>query len=197
MEVIGLSGKAGSGKDFVGREILRPAGYKPFALAWPMKNEAVGHGYTYEDVHFNKPPAVREFLQIRGTENGWQKYGRHYWTKIAGAWLRTLNEEHGVERVYVPDVRFPHEAEWIRSLGGKLVRLELGDRPGRLQHDRSHKGSACPACHVSETALDNWKDWDAVIVNNVGTSQEYISARLYGAGVDVARRHGLAVVAGF
>ena len=190
MQIIGLSGKAGSGKDFVGKEILRPAGYKQFNFAWHMKNEAVGHGFTYDDVHFNKPPAVREFLQKRGTEEGWMKHGRQYWCQITGAWLRTLRFEHGVERFYIPDVRFPHEAEFVRSLGGTLVRLELGDRPPRLEHtcsaDSDHQH--CPACHSSETALDSWKDWDAVIVNGLSTTKEDIAQQLITVGVRVPYR---------
>lgn len=171
-----MSGKSGSGKDFVGREVLRPAGFRRWAFAWPMKNEAVGHGFTYNDVHFRKPPVVREFLQHRGTEEGWKKHGRMYWCSIAEAWLRTISEEYGIHKFYFTDVRFPHEAEFIKSLRGKLVRLELGDRPYKL--------AGTPAAeHESETALDDWAGWDAVIINGKGTTRTDIRRDLIAAGI--------------
>lgn len=177
IEVIGVSGKVGSGKDYMGAHVLRPAGYARWAFAWPMKNEATGHGYSYEEVHFTKPPAVREFLQRRGTEEGWKKHGRDYWLKITHAWLRTMYEEHGLERVFFTDVRFPHEAEFVRSLGGKVVRMEHGaGRPYPL--------AGTPAAeHESETALDAYAGWDAVIVNSRATTPAHMQAALENAGV--------------
>lgn len=154
MKIVGLSGKSGSGKDYFANGVFRIHHYKPWAFAWPMKNEACGHGFTYEDVHVHKPPAVREFLQKRGTEDGWMKHGRNYWCRITEAWLRTLE----FDRVVIKDVRFPHEAEWVRHVGGKLVRLELGMGLRGLEGDA--------AGHSSETALDDWTDWDVRFVNN-------------------------------
>jgi hypothetical protein len=164
LDIIGLSGKSGSGKDFVGREILRPAGYHQWAFAWPMKNEAVGIGFSYDEVHNTKPPAVRDWLQNRGTRDGWEKHGRFYWCQIAEAWLRTLHEQWGISKFYFTDVRFLHEAEFIKSLGGKLVRINAGDRPLRLT------GEA--ALHVSETALDDYPGFDALVLNSLDRTAE-------------------------
>lgn len=175
MEIIGLSGKAGSGKDYVGREVLRPNGYRQWAFAWPMKNQAVGRGFSYDDVHNTKPPAVRAMLQQIGTEEGWKIHGKQYWTEIAGAWLRTLEENFGFHRFYFPDTRFEHEVDFIRSLGGKVVRLELGDRPPRLT------GEA--ALHSSETALDGYTGWDLVIENGLDATAEEIRYAMTDAGI--------------
>lgn len=159
LDIIGVSGKSGSGKDFFGENVLRPSGYHRFAVAWPIKMDAVARGgFTYEEVHVTKPPAVRAWLQRRGTEDGWQKYGEDYWCVMAEAWMRTLAAEYGIRKFYLTDVRFPHEARWVRRLGGLLVRLEHDDRPYPLA------GTAA-AEHSSETALDDWQDWDARISN--------------------------------
>jgi len=163
LEIIGISGKAGSGKDFVGRAILRPAGYHQWAFAWPMKTLAVGRGFSYEDVFVTKPPAARQMLQQLGTEEGWMIYGKNYWLDQAGAWLRTMQENLGISRFYFSDVRYEHEAKWIRDFGGKLVRLEHGDRAYPL-------AGTTQADHSSETALDSWIDWDVVITNGKGTT---------------------------
>jgi hypothetical protein len=165
VKIIGISGKSGSGKDWLGT-VLRDLGYLRWALAWPMKNEAVGGFFseegeivfpTYDEVHNTKPARIREHLQQRGTEQGWMRFGRDYWLRIADAWLRTLQEEKYLEHatgIYLTDVRLQHEAEWVRAKGGKLVRLE--GRGGLA-------GAA--ATHISEVALDGWKDWDMVLDN--------------------------------
>lgn len=162
VQLIGISGKAGSGKDFVGG-ILAGAGWSRFSLAWPMKNEGLGIGFSFEEMHVTKPPASRVWLQHRGTEDGWQKYGSGYWLKIAEGWIRCLD----YRRVYVPDIRFPHEAEWIRSHGGNLIRLE--GRGGL-------KGEA--GQHLSETALDAWTDWDVVVDNGPGATLNDLKRQL-------------------
>ena len=56
------------------------------------------------------------------------------------------------------DLRFPNEAEAIRSLGGLLVRIDRPDVPKMN--------------HPTECALDDWSDWDHVIENN-GTLDEF------------------------
>lgn len=175
IEIIGLSGKAGSGKDFVGREILRPAGFDQWAFAWPMKVTAIGQGLTYEEVFVTKPPAVRDALQQIGTEKGWMVWGHDYWLKQASAWLTIMHDEIGLSKFYFSDVRFPHELDWVHSMGGKVVRLELGDRPPRL--------AGAAAQHSSETALDYSNDFDLVIVNGLATTVEDLGILLRGNGI--------------
>jgi hypothetical protein len=173
VNIIGIVGKAGSGKDWLGANALRPAGYRRFSLAWHMKNEAVGGigvrqdfggprlvWPTWEQAHETKPPHIREWLQVRGTENGWMKYGRDYWIRILEAWLTTLEREGYLDDaagIFVPDVRFPHEVEWVRARGGKLVKL-VG------------RGGLAGAAgqHSSETALDHLDDdaFDVVLDNS-------------------------------
>jgi hypothetical protein len=172
LQIIGLSGKAGSGKDFVGREVLRPLGYKQWAYAWPLKMACVGLGETFEDVMVNKPPRVRDVLQKFGTEEGREKYGRDYWVRQLGGWLRIMSEEFGLHKFYVTDVRFPNEVEYIQSLGGKVVRLDHG------------KGLIYPlagtpdALHSSETALDDYTGFDAGFANSPAISPAVIEEYL-------------------
>jgi len=52
----------------------------------------------------------------------------------------------------ITDLRFPNEAQAIKDLGGLLIRI---DRP------RAPKMN-----HPTESALDDWSDWDHVIENN-------------------------------
>jgi hypothetical protein len=175
-KLIGLSGKAGSGKDFIGKNVLRPLGYARFSLAWHMKNEAVGGIVkphyedmsvllkpTWEECHITKPPHIREWLQQRGTENGWQQFGKDYWLRIADAWMRCLREDCGLAAFYVPDVRFPHEVEWIQAQGGKVFRI-VGR--GGLEGEAGK--------HSSETALDDYTDFDGYLFNGYDTQLDAI-----------------------
>jgi hypothetical protein len=177
IEVVGISGKAGSGKDFVGREVFRPAGYSQWALAWPMKAQLIGQTeFTYHDVFHDKPPIVRHALQVIGTERGWHVYGREYWLKQADAWLRTMEENLGITKFYFTDIRFPHEVEWLRKRGGKLVRLLHANR-------RYPLAGTDAANHSSETALDDWTDWDCVLENYWDRSVASFRDALRRAGV--------------
>lgn len=179
MQIIGISGKAGSGKDWLGREVLRPRGYAQFSLSWHMKVVGVAAGWKYEAMFgAHKSEAAREYLQKGGTEQGREKHGENWWIDMADAWLRTL-EEGGwpVDKVYVPDVRFRNEAEWVRAKGGLLVRMVHGaGRPYPLS------GTA-GADHRSETDLDDWEDWDAVVVNGRTMTVEGAEEQLTTQGV--------------
>lgn len=181
-KLIGLSGKAGSGKDFIGREVLRLEGYQQWAFAWPMKMLAIGQGASYDDVFTTKPPAVRAMLQRIGTEEGWMVYGKDYWLRQAEAWMATLHENHGVSRFYFSDVRYPHECDWIHALGGKLV---------RIMTNRAYPLAGTPAAeHSSETALDSRTHWDSVIHNDLGASAWEIAHALAADGIITRVRKG-------
>ena len=58
----------------------------------------------------------------------------------------------------IEDLRYPNEAQRIKSLSGKLIRIER-----KKSEDNEH---------TAETSLDNWKDWDLVIENNYSSVEE-------------------------
>ena len=163
IEIIGLSGKVGSGKSFV-RNLLRDRGWFPWGFAWHLKNMALMEPpFSWSDLHFAKPPEVRTFLQQLGTEQGRDKYGEDCWVHATHAWLLTLSSFCQVQRFVIDDVRFPNEARWIKRMGGQVVRLEHGDRPYPL--------AGTPAAeHASETALDGYVGFDCTIVNGLSTT---------------------------
>ena len=89
----------------------------------------------------------REFLQKLGTAVR-NEVHPDFWVR-ALINRRIKNKE---KLTIIPDVRFPNEAQVIKDNGGFLIRME---RPGAGAGD-----------HISETALDDYKDWDLVINNN-------------------------------
>lgn len=159
LNIVGISGKAGSGKDTLAHTVFKHHGFMPWAFAWPLKMRALSHGFTYDEVFTAKPIAARQWLQ----EVGVQKRAQNpdYWVSQLDGWVRTLYQAVGTTKFVITDVRFPNEAEYIRSLGGKLVRMEHG-----LGLEYALAGTAA-AVHESETALDDYPDWDLVIHNNI------------------------------
>jgi hypothetical protein len=89
----------------------------------------------------------REILQKVGTDAMRNNFHQNVWVISA---LADYKPE--LDNILITDVRFPNEADHIKKLGGIVVRL---DRPGTKTDN-----------HESETALDNYKDFDHVIKNN-------------------------------
>jgi hypothetical protein len=92
----------------------------------------------------------RHLLQQLGTEVMRQSFRDDIWCK---ALERKVLATTGVHFV-ISDMRFPNEAETIRRLGGKLIRVDRD-----IPSDEAD-------FHLSETALDDWTDWDAVLDNS-------------------------------
>jgi hypothetical protein len=159
LEIIGLSGMAGSGKDYIGTNCLTD--YFKISLADHFKNDVVGKGiHSYEEVYYTKPPEVRHSLQIIGTEQGRDVYGTNVWVHCIEAWIYSIYRKNGITKFCVPDVRFDNEAEWIRDLGG-LVFLVNSNR-SRFGMDEQAKQ------HRSEAGI-NPSLVDGIIYNNEGT----------------------------
>ena len=99
---------------------------------------------------------VRRILQWWGTE-----YRRtedpDYWTKAWGRKIEQLDLEQ--MHVLIDDVRFMNELNVVREHGGLIVKIE---RPG---FDGANN-------HASETSLDEYHDWDEVLIND-GTLEEF------------------------
>lgn len=174
MELIGLSGKAGQGKDAIYTEVLRPRGWRRWAFAHPVKAAGVGFGFSMADILEKKPRHVREWLQRYGTEEHRDKYNADFWILEADYWLRILERDIGVQKVVFTDVRFPNEASWVKKKGGSLIRVTGRDYPL----------TGTPAAqHISETALDSWDRWDLVLDNSEGVTFSAIAAELTATGL--------------
>ena len=152
MKILGISGKAQHGKDTcarIARDIASEKGFLvgSWAFAHPLKAVVYAEGagkFTYEDVFFHKPPAVRELLQRRGTEEGRDKYGPNFWILQTEIYIKLFAENFPLDLITLTDVRFPNEVEFTRKHGTSL--WIHSDRP-------TLTGKA--AEHPSETSLDN------------------------------------------
>lgn len=90
----------------------------------------------------------REVLQYFGTQ-----IGRQMWNNCwVDATIRKIAMQQP-QMAIVTDVRFPNEVEGIQAAGGKVLRFTRAPFAGQDEH-------------ASETALDNYEGFDAVIDNS-------------------------------
>ncbi len=162
--IVGLAGKIGSGKDYVAKHTFKPLGFKQWAFAWPLKIAVLAENpeFTWNQVFVTKPSTVRTRLQLRGTEEGRNKYGEDVWVRATDAYLTLLHEEWGINDFVLTDVRFPNEAEYIKSQAGLLIKVHAPVR--QLEAEKGLKLEH--TLHASETALDGYEDWDIVYNND-------------------------------
>lgn len=150
--LIGIVGIAGSGKTLVARHLVRRHGYTRMRFADPLKRMLQeGLGLTDDEVDGDKkstPNPVfagktpRYLMQTLGTEWGRKKVSPDLWVNI---WKRDAGRAG--PNVVVDDLRFPNEADAIRSLGGTIWRVW---RPG--VHAMSHASEIAQA-EISEDHL--------------------------------------------
>jgi hypothetical protein len=161
MKIIGLAGKARSGKDTVA-DMLVEAGFVKRAFADPLKaaareifslTEAQLYGDQKEQVDAFWGVTPREIMQKLGTECLRNGYAQDVWVRAMERWLRERRDlPIGVA---IGDVRFKNEAEAIVRLGGEVWRI-----------DRAGAGATGGVVgHKSEHDLDGW-NFGTVIDNN-------------------------------
>lgn len=170
VQVVGLSGYARAGKDTAAAWYVENHGYTRMSFADPIREalarinpsvEVVGLGTMGVQSHLRlsenlgtngweflkeHAPEIRGMLQRLGTEVGREMFDPDFWVNYA------LDNAPDGSKIVFADCRFPNEADAIRRLGGKVIRI---NRPGV---------SAVNA-HISETALDDYA-FDVIMENS-------------------------------
>lgn len=163
-KIIGLSGKARSGKDTAAGMLKMAFNVKTVAFADPIRdamrvlfgfNEAHFNGSLKEDVvpWIGKSP--RQLMQTLGTEWGRNTVNNDIWRIIAARKIEQITDSF--DHAVVTDVRFENEAEMIRSLGGSVWHIVRGSIPS-------------VSAHASEQGIDV-RNNDVVVYNN-GTLED-------------------------
>lgn len=136
--IIAISGFKRSGKDTCADYIVSNYGYERYGLADPMR-EFIKDVFGWDDNWINNHKedidpywgiSYRQIAQVIGTE--WfqidicnrfplfaQNIGRQVWIKR----FERLYLENPKDYI-ISDLRFPHEENIIRKLGGKIIKLE-------------------------------------------------------------------------
>lgn len=175
--IIGLAGRAGSGKDTIADFLISDgivSRKQPFAKAlkdccglffgiprydlYHAKNNKTNITVTSEivelipslDMRIGDTLSVREVLQYFGT-NIMRKFYSNIWIDA------TMNTIDSMDNIVISDVRFPNEAESIKKNNGIIIRLTRN--PYNMEHE-------------SETIMDNYDDYDYVVDNMNQTPRE-------------------------
>ena len=170
--VVGISGKKRSGKDTLCSSLVSvlegvQCHSRRRALADALKEEAASSlapqfaaagisekqllAMLYSD---EQKEQFRLYLQWHGTEFRRAFFGDDYLTRQMDEYIAAWEFAADIPRkvLFVPDVRFPNEVEWVHSHNGLLIHVE---RPG-LPSDT----------HSSETALDGFSGYNYRVVND-------------------------------
>jgi len=190
LEVIGLSGKLGTGKNYIAEEILPLILPKKntlyIAFADHLKITVSAQSRTkLSEFYGSKTPEIRTLLQNDATKNGRNKFGQDIWLNVLENWLHLfMTNGTNIERVIITDCRFKNEADWINSFKNKiLIRIHAPDRNEERLQKESKKDNAMYmkiSTHISETALDDYSDaFDLCVDNSKSQSAKIIKNILY------------------
>lgn len=134
IKLIGITGKARSGKDTLAKLLWNHHDYVRIAFADPLKCAAQTIFGLTEDQTWNdelKEVVIprwkltpRQIFQRLGTESVRDVFGPHVWTE---RWLLSYEQVMNTDNVVIPDVRFENEAKMIRELGGIIIEVRRGD----------------------------------------------------------------------
>ena len=174
MELIGLLGYAGTGKNYIAENVLSKLLPKKntvvLAFADHFKVDAViKFGADYDKVFGKKDYKTRSLLQKIGTEEGRNKFGDDIWIKSIDTWIKVLHSR-GVERFIISDCRFINEVEWIKSLNGTVIKINAPKRR-ELKLMQETNGDITKINeiknHASEIEIEKCK-YDIIINNDPG-----------------------------
>lgn len=128
--VVGITGKAGTGKDTVANYLVNEHGFKKDSFAAPLKRlvgdifcvpDRILNPITEEDRLRREQPmdewpqfTVRKLLQFIGTELFRNHVDRDVWVK--SLCQRIMNDSHPL--YVISDVRFPNELDVLKNIFG-------------------------------------------------------------------------------
>lgn len=150
-----MSGKARSGKNAAAEAILKEYQVRTFAFADEVKKIA----YKYFGWHGEKDELGRKLLQDIGTTG--RDYNRDLWANKTVDMIQEWSLQSSDNQLaVVTDTRYPNEIQRVKHEFSDVVTI-------RITRDSVEKLK-----HPSETALDQWTDWDYVVENN-GSLEEF------------------------
>lgn len=180
VRLIGITGKANTGKDTIANYLVDKFQARKMPLAGPIKailNSIFGFpSGAWNDRHWKETPlpmighSPRVLAQSLGTEWG-RSINEDLWvSKMITRW-----RADGCKLTAVPDVRFDNEAVMILRSGGMIVRVERDDVEPVAQH-ASEAGIQDQLIHISlrnnGTIEDLHAQFERALVSHVMTIQK-------------------------
>jgi len=157
MSVIILTGKIGSGKTSIANLFKQKDSFQCLSIAGNLKNicSLVSKPYISE---IEKSVFIPEFGMTYGTML--QQVGTYFRSLYENIWIDLVlseiqNSEN--ENFVIDDARFPNEIQKLKSIKNKEIYVVHLENNNSGQNDTRDKN------HISETALNDFKDYDLVI----------------------------------
>lgn len=160
MFLIGISGKAYSGKDTMGKYLINKYNFKRKASADALKRIA-RNIFGWNGV---KDEKGRRFLQELATTV--RNFDPDFWINIVLNEIKQESLSSKNSKYVITDLRYKNEAELLKSLGGMLIRVEGS-------YTNMTTISPDLAIHTSEIDLDNYNNFDYVLKNNTSFENLY------------------------
>ena len=148
-KIIVISGKQYSGKDTLAKILLEKlTNFNRVGIGDAIKIEyGKANNLTFDEIESQKHLYRTDLIKLG---NWGRSVDNDYWLK------RIAN----MDNIIVPDVRVEHELDFFKKMGAFLVRVESSIE------NRSKRGILTNADDNTETALDNYSNWNVVIENN-------------------------------
>ena len=148
--IIIFSGKQYSGKDTAAKILLsKMPDFRRCAMGDIIKlTYGKEKGISYDEIEKNKAEYRQDLINLGN-------WGR---AQSPDFWLDRIIEQDG--NIVVTDVRVPHEYEVFKNAGAVAIRVEAS------RETRSDRGTLIGEADITETGLDDVKDWDYIIDNN-------------------------------
>lgn len=182
MAVIGLSGFAQSGKDSVGKILVKKYGYTRVSLADGVRDALLqlnptvlyetdfSSGYDYYHTVSNiikkdgweiakLCPEIRCLLQRMGTEVGRNLFGENVWIDLV------RKKMHGLEKVVITDVRFENEAEFIQSFEDGFTIEVIRDGVTSVNNHISDRGLSSDLIDITINNNGNLEDLESKVAD--------------------------------
>lgn len=148
-KIIVVSGKQFSGKDTFAKMLLKHLeNFSRIGIGDAIKIEYGKQvGLTFEEIEKNKSNYRSDLITLG---NKGRAISPHYWLQ------KIIDME---ENVIVPDIRLKEEMKIFKDTGAITIRVEASTKI------RSKRGILTNENDKTETDLDDYQDWDFVVLN--------------------------------
>ena len=162
-------GKAGAGKSYSAKFLIKKYNYQVAKFAYPV--------YMIAEKYFNMKKKDRKLLQIIGTEAARDNIDTEIWVnrfkedmKIVKLTVQKLNLL--IPKFVMDDCRFPNEHKILQELGFVGIYIKVPDkiREKRLEN-RDGNSQKNTLQHRSETLIDTFKD-ELIQLDGSGSLEE-------------------------
>lgn len=125
--IIGIHGKLGSGKNWIGSNVIIPVlmkykqKYLEVSFADQIKiNVMTKNNIEYKSVYETKTQETRILLQNEGTDG--RKIDQDIWIKYLNNWINVYNKRN-IEVFIITDLRYKNEYTFIKENNGIVIKV--------------------------------------------------------------------------